>query len=377
MTKMNRNSYDLAIVGGGIVGLWCAYFAARAGLSCVILEKDQIASGPSGGLLGALMPHMPTQWNEKKQFQFDGLVALKNLVQELEAETGVDCGYRQVGRLLPLTKQVHIEDAKARIDAASQQWRTESLSFEMRLLDAPFANHWPANDKMPFGATFDDLSARINPRGLSRALQKAIEGRVTIEENCQVFKVEDGALHLKTGDYISAGHTIITAGLGSFDLTAPFAPALSGRPVKGQAALLDTKLDPNLPIIYLNGVYLIVHEDGRTAIGSTSEREFVSATETDSLLDNIIKDAVAICPDLENAEVVERWANLRMQPIGRDPLLGQVPNTNTVYLATGGFKISFGIAHQMARAVLREICDIEGSEIPDLFNTALRAQAKR
>ena len=60
---------------------------------------------------------------------------------------------------------------------------------------------------------------------------------------------------------------------------------------------------------------------------------------------------------ISDAEVAERWANLRMQPKGRDPLLGRVPGHKGLYVATGGFKISFGIAHRMAQCVLAQIVD--------------------
>ncbi len=66
MTNSLSKNYDLAIIGGGVVGLWCAYFAQKAGLKTALFEAKTIASGASGGLLGALMPHMPTQWNGKK-----------------------------------------------------------------------------------------------------------------------------------------------------------------------------------------------------------------------------------------------------------------------------------------------------------------------
>ncbi len=49
--------FDLIIIGGGIVGLWSAYFAAQRGLKTVLVEEHGIAAGASGGVLGALMPH--------------------------------------------------------------------------------------------------------------------------------------------------------------------------------------------------------------------------------------------------------------------------------------------------------------------------------
>ena len=39
--------YDLAVVGGGIIGLAHAYLAARKGLKVVVIERDGAATGAS------------------------------------------------------------------------------------------------------------------------------------------------------------------------------------------------------------------------------------------------------------------------------------------------------------------------------------------
>jgi glycine oxidase len=44
-----------------------------------------------------------------------------------------------------------------------------------------------------------------------------------------------------------------------------------GGPVKGQAALLDADAPADLPLVYHDGVYVIAHDDGHVAVGSTSE----------------------------------------------------------------------------------------------------------
>ena len=97
-TNRDRLSCDLRVAGAGVVGLWTARLAAARGLKVLVLEARAAGSGASGGLPGALMPHMPEQWNPKKQFQFEALASLESEVEKLEAETGLACGYRRCGR---------------------------------------------------------------------------------------------------------------------------------------------------------------------------------------------------------------------------------------------------------------------------------------
>ena len=372
MSISASKNYDLAVIGGGVVGLWCAYLGAKAGLKIALFEANTIASGASGGLLGALMPHMPTQWYEKKQFQFEALIDLEPFAQQLEAESGIDCGYARVGRILPLSLPEHEIEAQQKCDAAAIQWARPNRNYEMRTVKKPTHPNWPHEDVMPHGATIDNFSARINPRGVTSALLRCISDKVDILENSPVELQADKSLKMPDGGHIIARDIIVTAGLNSFDLLQPFVPSLSGRPIKGQAAMLDTKLDPQLPVVHQAGVYLIVHNDGRTAVGSTSEREFEDGHTTDHLLEEVIEKARRICPLVGNAPVVERWASLRMQPYGRDPLVGPVPEHEGLHICTGGFKITFGIAHRMAAAVLAPIIGNPALEMPPSFQVENR-----
>nr|WP_272212198.1 FAD-dependent oxidoreductase [Marinicella sp. W31]MDC2878110.1 FAD-dependent oxidoreductase [Marinicella sp. W31] len=74
------------IIGGGIMGLWAAYHAEKAGIETLLIDRAAPGSGTSNGLLGALMAYMPDLWDAKKQFQFEALVALEDQIRQLEDE---------------------------------------------------------------------------------------------------------------------------------------------------------------------------------------------------------------------------------------------------------------------------------------------------
>ena len=62
------------------MGLWAAVKAERMGINALLLEAGRLGDGASGGLLGALKPHIPDRWSDKKQFQYDALVALEKQI---------------------------------------------------------------------------------------------------------------------------------------------------------------------------------------------------------------------------------------------------------------------------------------------------------
>jgi glycine/D-amino acid oxidase-like deaminating enzyme len=365
-------SCDMLVVGGGIVGLWIARLAQKAGLEVILLEKNRVGSGASGGLLGALMPHMPERWNPKKQFQFEALVSLGDRVAEIEAETGLSCGYRRCGRLLPLAKPHHADLAAERTAEASNRWTTPTGSFAWIVRESGPADGWPSDQAMPHGVVFESLAARINPRLYVAALKASLDRSVAVIEGDRFGTIDEAAGIVTTGNgrTIRAGRVILAAGHESFDLLGRLLnrpPEDFGSAIKGQAALLKADVDPHLPLVFQDGTYVVPHDDGLVAVGSTSERTFEAGFTTDEKLDAVIAAATKLCPALAAASIVERWANLRPKAIKRDPMIGIPPGYRNLLVATGGFKITFGIAHEMARCTLDLALAGEVKRLPDSF----------
>lgn len=371
---MNDKRPDIAVVGGGIVGLWCARMAAQQGASVLLIEKRIIGAGASGGVLGALMPHQPTGWNAKKQFQLDGLTTLPGMITALEAETKLSCGYRRVGRIMPIGHAQKRRQSAQWSTGAEQHWTSD---YRWQVVDDNPAPGWIADDALTHGANFETLSARIDPRLYIAALDRAVamDKNIHVRTHCAVqFITDDGALCCTDGTSITPGSTIVTAGVETFSLLDPINPERFGRGVKGQGALLDPKqsIAPDAPIIYDNGTYVIAHDTGRIAVGSTSENEYDDGAATDDKLDALIETARALCPKLQDATIASRWAGVRPRAVGREPVIGAMPDRHGVIIATGGFKISFAIAHLMAQAAVDFACDRSQANLPDQFLPANR-----
>jgi glycine oxidase len=364
---------DLLIVGGGIMGLWAAVMADRAGLNTLLVERERIGAGASGGVLGALMPYMPDRWDAKKQFQFDALVSLEREIAGLEALTGMSAGYRRSGRLMPLPKP-HLRTIALRHEQdALVNWRQGDRRFFWHVQDSPAADGWPENEAMASGVVLDTLAARVDPRLLLALLTTALgqSPRVRIEEGQSLVDLDPatGKARFSDGHSVSFGACILAAGVDTFLHLDGLQPAAksSGGAVKGQAAVLKADIDPALPVIFMDGLYVVPHDNGLVAVGSTSENSFADPTSNDSLLEDLLARARAVVPLLEHAPVVERWAGLRPKAIGRDPMAGRHPDHQRLYTLTGGFKISFGLAHRLAAGVIGEITGQPDAALPDSF----------
>jgi glycine oxidase len=351
--SIGQSSTDLLIVGGGIMGLWAAVHAERQGIATLLVDAGHLGQGASGGLLGALMPYMPDRWDEKKQFQFDSLVSLEREVAAVEQETGLSSGYRRSGRLIPLPKPHLRRIALGHSADAEMRWHDGDRRFHWHVIDAPSAGDWidPASGESGF--VHDTLAARVAPRSLIAMLAAFLgaANHVRIRENAALTEIDpDRGVAWIDGEAIRFSRCIIAAGHQSFPLLQRFTPGLEkplGQPVKGQAALLKAEVDPALPTIFRDGLYIVAHEGGHVAVGSTSENSFDNPLSTDVQLDGLIEAARQAVPGLRDAPVVERWAGLRPKAIDRDPMVGVHPAHETLIALTGGFKVSFGLAHRL------------------------------
>lgn len=364
---------DILVVGGGIMGLWGALRAAEAGLSVMLIDKDRVGAGASGGLMGAMFPWMPDRWDAKKQFQFDALTTLPDEFARIEAATGLSAGFRRSGRIIPLPKP-HLKTIALRHQAdALRNWHQGANRFFWQVSDAPPVAGYIAAEFGAGGYVHDTLAARVEPRAVAALLRAwlmmqhnvrvvegtqlvaldAVKGRAEITLSSQSQgRAEGGIPECRT---ITFSHTLIAAGVESFPILEsllPSLPAPLGQGVKGQAALLEADLDPALPVAFLDGLYIVPHENGHIAVGSTSENSYADPHSTDEQLDLVIEKARALVPMLRNAAVIERWAGPRPKAVSRDPMVGPVPGHPNVIALTGGFKISFGMAHRLAACAL-------------------------
>lgn len=367
-------SYDIAIAGAGIFGLSIAYAAIKAGQKVIVFEAEKVGAGSSGGLLGALMPHMPARWNPKKEFQFQALLSLENHVRQLEAETGQSVGYSRCGRILPLTTKDKLEHHLERAAESRLRWHPDQTGFTYAVEPAGSRADWLSADAAPFGIVYETLAARVSPRQYLAALSAFVQKHATLVEDAKVTGFDEASGRVKLADDQSAFQTgclILAGGFSTFELVEQLTGERVGRGEKGQALVLDGAGLEGYPAIYCDGLYVVPHDNGTVAIGSTSDREFTDTQPAPDRSRELMERATAFCPKLTGRQLIKDWAGIRPRCHKRDPLIGKLPGHEKLFIATGGFKISFGIAHRIADALIAEI--IGGSaphELPETFKPA-------
>ena len=319
----------------------------QRGARVQVIDPFGPAAGASGGIVGALAPHVPENWNPKKQFQLESLLMAGDFWQQVEQAGGRAAGYGRTGRVQPIADDAALALAHRRADTAKELWG-DAAQWIVR----PIADHdWCAPSATGV-EIFDTLSGRIHPRQACLALVAALGAQ-------GVAVTPDGP---------DTAITIHATGVAGLEALNTHHPRMVGAGIKGQAALLNFSA-PDAPQLFADTLHIIPHRDGTTAIGSTTERDYSDGSTTDAQLDDILTRARGAVPALRGAQVVARWAGLRPRSRSRAPMLGAWPDRPGHFIANGGFKIGFGMAPKVAH-VMADLILNDDNTIPPGFDVA-------
>lgn len=329
----------VTIAGAGIFGLSCAWALLQRGAQVVVYESRHIGAGSSGGTMGALAPHVPEDWNDKKQVQLEALTLAPDWWDGVAQASGLDPAYRRSGRIQPMTAK-SLPRIKDRIEAARHNWPAWA---KIEIQDSPDVALIPQSADGLW--LFDNMAAHIKPRLALKALAAAVRSK---------------------GGQIIEGQPVpddpqppIIWATGVEGLT-PF----NGNGVKGQSALL--RFDAvGSPQAFVEALHFVPHIDGTVAVGSTSERDTPDCG-TDELLEELVAKARILCPALADAPVIDRWAGQRPRALTRAPMVGPWPGRPGHFIANGGFKIGFAMAPAVGIMLADLILDGRDA-VPPLF----------
>lgn len=205
----------MAIVGGGLLGIWTAHYLSQRdpSLDIVVLERETVgfgAAGRNGGWAGAGIAGSPKVYAKRSGTRavVEGAQLVREAVDEIGrvvSEEGIDCGYAKGGTLtIAMTKpQLHRLDAEFDSPVASALRAND----EVRLDAAAVGEH--LNVAGVLGGAFSPHCARIQPARLVRGLAERVEkAGVTIYERSGVTAVRAGIAETEHGA-VQAKHVLL------------------------------------------------------------------------------------------------------------------------------------------------------------------------
>ena len=341
---------DVAIAGGGIIGLSLGLELRRRGLSVVVVERQQAMSSASwaaGGMLAVHDPQNPAELMPLSMRSWELYPAYLERVEELS------------GRKVPLRTR----RAMQYVDRA----RGNGQRYGNPVTAAEIAEFAPGLDTG--GHVFEWLDeGSLDPNDLREALPPAfLAAGGTLLEETEMLSVEstvDGVTVQTSRQRIAAGMFVNCRGAWSGEGAGDADRGL-GRlpvaPVKGQMGNLRCEPDRLRCVVRAPGVYLVPRGDGRVTIGSTIEHVGFDETVQESQIRQMAEAARKLLPEAEAPTGMDMWAGLRPGTPDTLPILSRAEK-DRCWHATGHYRDGIlqapGTAHVMAQAMMGEIPDV-------------------
>ncbi|HEX5983872.1 MAG TPA: FAD-dependent oxidoreductase [Solirubrobacterales bacterium] len=388
-------------MGGGVIGLSCAWRAARRGARVAVLERGEPGGGATRVAAGMLAPVGELTFGEPELLELTlaAARAYPDFVAELEAATGVGSGYERLGAL-------HVALDR---DEAAQLRRVHELQRSLEL-EAEWLPPRRCRDLEPgltpsfHGGVFAPGEAVVDPRQLTRVLLAAcaaegVEVRTGAEVVDGIFEGErlvgvraapksagplnrypeqksggplnrypeqrsGGPFDRAGGEEIRAEAVVLAA--GAWSGAAEWLPEHARppvRPVKGQVLELRGRglaaaETVARHILASERVYLVPRRDGRLIVGATVEEMGFDTAVTAGGVHELLREAYRLLPDIAEMELVSTIAGLRPGTLDNLPLVGPGAIDGLV-LATGHFRNGILLAPLAAEAVADLLAGVE------------------
>jgi glycine oxidase len=351
---------DAIVVGGGVIGLACAWRAARRGLRVRVLERDQPGSGASGVAAGMLAPVGEANWGESELIgmAIASARAWPAFASELAEDSRLEVGYRPCGALHVALDRDESDELRRRFELmASLDLGVDWLrSSGCRRLEPGLAPACTAGVHAP-------REAAIDPRNLVAALIAAVEhvgGEVLTDADVAGALIESERLvgvRCADGREHRAPHVVLAT--GAWSGTAPWLPPEARppvRPVKGQMLILggNPELSPCERIVATERVYLVPRSDGRLVVGATVEERGFDVQVTAGGVHELLREAYRVLPEIAELELVETLAGLRPGSPDNAPLIGP-GGMDGLLFATGHYRNGILMAPLTADAVAGQL----------------------
>lgn len=358
-------SKSVVIVGGGVIGLSCAWRLAQSGRTVTLLERSVCGSGASGVPFAALWPSAATKQGAGHLAHRDSLWRFEPFVRELETATGIEIEFGRPGRIELFRSADRRSTAAKEVSLACEHWPAFHEPVQTLLSDEEIRALEPELAPCPHGGLLCHASAYVDAQALVAALRSAcIRLGVSLEENREAMDilVQDGraAGTLTWEGPIRAEQVLIAAGAWTGELSPELKLAAPIEPLRGQILLLQPSRPVIRHLVKRGQTYLIPTASGRVLVGATTEAD---AGFDDSIKgrdrEELLQAAASVAPALADAAIVGEWAGLRPQPADRSAKVEAVAGCQGLYVAAGHYKIGVAMAPHVSRQVATMLGETE------------------
>lgn len=343
-----KNTYDVVVVGAGVIGCSIAHALTAAGLKTALLDREHVGAGASGANFGMV------QSNDVELYStIPMLKASKSKFEHLEEELDMSVGLRQIASLRLLTSE--------------SQWKlSEERSKVLRRNGIPYEFVPPhrikeieplVEPKHLFGATYAPEQGQLNPFLLMWAyLRRAISNGLALHTYTEVtgFEIKSGRLRgVRTNrGLFSAGVVVLATAAWTRQLGRLLGRNWNIHTFRASAMVTEPVYDLQLRTILTSADHIEMEVTSQEdveltvlALTQTPSNHFLiaQADRPGEVLEPLVSHAAPktiammagrFIPVLRKARVLRTWTAPTTYTDDGCPLLGPIKDIDGVILAT-------------------------------------------
>jgi glycine oxidase len=373
-----ENSYDVLIIGGGVIGLSIARELHKKGVRRIaVADRGEVGKEASFAAAGMLLPHAETD----KADDFYGLCMesfglYDSFAAELLAETGVNVELDREGTLY-----LAFDDTAAAEIGRRFEWQSRA-GMEVELVSASeIRSIEPLISPDVREGLYFPNDWQVENRKLLTALRRYADlNGISLREHCELDRLSLDGTRVSgaegRGGKFFAGNIVLATGAWTSFININGQPLpVAVKPVKGQIICFGGEPGMLRKVIFGPNGYLVPRADGRILAGATVEYVGFDKNVTRKGVESLRAAAIEMVPRIRDLEIVDSWAGLR--PMAGDglPVLGGVEGFSHLHVATAHFRNGILLAPLTAKIIAAEVCGETGSQHIRTFGTGRFAHA--
>lgn len=309
--------FDVAVIGGGMLGSAIAYGCARQGARTLLLDGGDLALRAARGNFGLVWSQgkgvgMPAYaaWTARSLALWPGFS------EAMAAAAGQPIQYAATGGLDFIVGEQELEERRAKLHRMHNQVGGPSTPVQMldrKQLEALLPGT-PLGPRV-LGASYAPADGHANPLLLLRGLHAGFRAAGgSHRPGTHVTAIVPGfTVATQDGASFSAARVVVAAGLATPGLAAMVGIEQPVRPVRGQNIVTE-RLAPMLP---MPCSAIRQTAEGVVQIGVSHEEGTYEPATSIPILARMARRAIEVLPPLARARTVRSWGALRpMTPDG-------------------------------------------------------------
>ena len=359
---------DAIVVGGGIVEAACAFELARTGRRVQVLEA---MPRTAGGATAAGMGHIIVADDSAAQFALCRWS--RQLWDELAADLPDAVQRDQCGCLWVAVNDDEMRMVFAKADYYNARGVRAEILDQAQLREAE-----PGLYHAAVGALrIPDDSIVYPPAAAAWLLSQVVASGGTVRRDAVARSTKAGTVELVSGESLEAEVVVNAAGERALDLLTDTTLRGQVRPRKGHLAITERDHRITRHQVAELGYFSSANSaaaasvafnvqprvTGQMLIGSSRQFDAVDSSVEPEILGRMLFRAMEVLPALRDLRVIRTWTGFRAATPDKLPLVGPVPGSPGLWLATGheglGITTSMGTGRLIAALVDDQIPDID------------------